>query len=575
MTDRNLAIALGVLTEVWDDQQRSVWTELQLRGTVSHLPDLSLTAAQARSAQATKLLARIDSIEPGSLPHGLEITVRQARHRLASTAREADWYWLVIDPSGAGFFAMFGPSAYCFGFVGNYILQGAGKFAFTRASDLDRYLALVSDYARMVDQIFERTLGQAERGIRIPKMQVKAARAVATGFKSRSLELLAVADERLAGLPDAATARFTAELHARLSGLVGPAFDRLVLFLGPEYEALAPSGVGMSQYEGGAKVYEELVKSHTTTTLTPQQIHDLGLERLAGIHVEMTRIRGEVGMENDPVAYLSRMSADPRFSATTTDAVTAVFQRYIDRLDAVFDQAFFERPDARPGVAPLAEALEGSMTFGYYDGPKPGDPVGRFFFNARNLKQQPLHNIAALTYHELMPGHHYHLSMQRENTALHPIGRHAACGAFNEGWAEYAATLAGEMGMYEEIEETYGRLVMDAFLTSRLVVDTGMNALGWSLEKARDFMRRNSSMSEAEVQSESLRYSCDLPAQALAYKLGDTEMMRLRERMRKARGADFDVRDFHAAVMEGGAMPFPDLAWHLDHVTAEWTASRQ
>jgi uncharacterized protein (DUF885 family) len=157
--------------------------------------------------------------------------------------------------------------------------------------------------------------------------------------------------------------------------------------------------------------------------------------------------------------------------------------------------------------------------------------------------------------------------MQNESASLHPFHRFSFVNAFNEGWAEYAATLAGEIGMYEEPEERYGRMVMDAFLSCRLIVDTGMNALGWSLEQAREYMRHHSGMAEAEILSESLRYSCDLPAQALAYKLGDVEILDMRERMRSSLGQGFDLRDFHASVLGMGALPLPELRGHVERAT--------
>jgi len=205
------------------------------------------------------------------------------------------------------------------------------------------------------------------------------------------------------------------------------------------------------------------------------------------------------------------------------------------------------------------------MTFGYYDAPQKGRAEGIYFFNAKNLTSQSLFNLAALTYHELLPGHHLHLSTQQENKALHPFRTYSSVNAYNEGWAEYAATLAGEMGLYEAPEERYGRLVMDAFLTSRLVVDTGMNALGWSLAQAREYMRERSGMTQAEILTETVRYSCDIPAQALAYKLGDTKIFALRDRMSAALGPAFTIKNFHEAVLSPGAIPIPELEWHIDH----------
>jgi uncharacterized protein (DUF885 family) len=161
------------------------------------------------------------------------------------------------------------------------------------------------------------------------------------------------------------------------------------------------------------------------------------------------------------------------------------------------------------------------------------------------------------------------IGRQLENTSLHPVRAHSFVMAYAEGWAEYAATLAGEVGLYETPHEKYGRLAMDAFLTSRLVVDTGLNALGWNLERARDYMRSHARLSEAEIHSELLRYSCDIPAQALAYKLGDTWIADLREQMRKECAQGFDLKKFHDVVLGAGALPLPDLAWHVERVFNE------
>jgi uncharacterized protein (DUF885 family) len=381
-------------------------------------------------------------------------------------------------------------------------------------------------------------------------------------FAARSNGLAQIADERFSDATRPLATAFRAEAQRRIDTQLKPAFARLAAVFDADYEAAAPEGVGLSQYEGGAEIYRELVRLHTTLDLSPEAVHAAGHARLKTIESEMHAIRAEVGLADDPQGYLARLQADLLYRAADTVGVAAVFQRYIDRMDAVFAQTFHHGARARHGVAPLPEALQGSMTFGYYDAPKPGQDEGRFLFNASHLTKNSLFNIGALTYHELVPGHHLHVSTQRENEFLHPLSRYAFCNAYNEGWAEYAATLAGEMGCYQTAEERYGRCAMDAFLTCRLVVDTGMNALGWSLDRARDFLRAHSTMSEAEIRSETLRYSCDVPAQALAYKLGDTELLALRDELRQARqarGQALDLRDFHAAVLTHGAMPLPDL----------------
>jgi uncharacterized protein (DUF885 family) len=176
---------------------------------------------------------------------------------------------------------------------------------------------------------------------------------------------------------------------------------------------------------------------------------------------------------------------------------------------------------------------------------------------------------AALIYHELVPGHHFQLSLQQEASSLPAFRREFWPTAFVEGWGEYASDVASEMGLYDDPYDRAGRLMMASFLASRLVVDTGMNALGWPLEKARAYMTEHTLMSAAEISTETLRYSCDIPGQALAYALGARKLHELRARAESALGSGFDPRRFHDAVLLGGAMPLPVLDAHVDRFIAK------
>ena len=554
--------ALRLLADAWELLRRSPFIEHQVEGRLSRLPDFGPTATAAAATTARELLARIDALDLDALPPALSVPLRQARYGAQARAKAGDWYWTVIDPAGVGFYGQFLPSAYCGGWILKMVYESIERPALAHPGDLDRQLALLADLPRLIGQMTERTRGQAERGMRMPRPQIPSARSLVAAFAARSNGLAQIADERFSDATRPLAAAFRAEAQRRIDTQLRPAFATLAAVFDAAYEAAAPEAVGMSQFEGGAEIYRELVRLHTTLDLSPEAVHAAGHARLQTIDAELRAIRAEVGLADDPQAYLARLQADPRYRAADADGVAAVFRRYIDRMDAVFAQAFHHGAHARHGVAPLPDALQGSMTFGYYDAPKPGQDEGRFLFNASHLTKNSLFHIGALTYHELVPGHHLHASTQRENECLHPLGRYAFCNAYNEGWAEYAATLAGELGCYQTAEERYGRFAMDAFLTCRLVVDTGMNALGWPLEQAREFLRAHSTMSEAEIRSETLRYSCDVPAQALAYKLGDSELLALRDELRQARqarGEALDLRDFHAAVLAHGAMPLPDL----------------
>ncbi|MGM9482005.1 DUF885 domain-containing protein [Roseateles sp. NT4] len=558
-----LGAAVRLVSEAWDIFRDCAFVQMQQGGRLQQLPDLSEEAARAVSARAQAITAQIDAIDAWALPHAVGVPLRQARYAMEVRRHAGAWYPTVFDPSGVGFFGLFAPSAYCGGFALQFLFDGLSRQQFADRGDLDRYLAALHDLTACVERMAERTAAQEAAGMRIPKPQLPAARAIIAGFKGRLMTLVPDGGERFASLLSSHEASFRAAARQRVADTLEPAFDRWAAILDPAYEDKAPEGVGMSQYEGGAEIYRELVRLHTTLDLDPREIHETGLERLAQIQQRMTEIRSESGLANHK-DYIELLRKDARFNASTPEAVGEVFQRYINRVNSAYPSAFSTPLGAGYGASRLPKSLESSMTFGYYSPARPGQPMGQYLFNGGHLTQVPLHTLAALTYHELVPGHHLHIASQYGNEALLPISRNAFCNAYNEGWAEYAANLAGELGLYATPEEQYGRCVLDAFLTCRLVVDTGMNALGWSLDRARQFMRENSFMSEAEICSETLRYSCDIPAQALAYKLGDTELMRARETARARLGDRFDLRDFHARVLAFGAMPLPDLHQYLN-----------
>jgi uncharacterized protein (DUF885 family) len=546
----DVALALSVVADAWEEVRRSPYVARDLGLPLDRLPELSEEAAKAKGARAQRVLDRIAALDVSALPHDLALTVEVARSQLTMRARAGEWYWLVFDPLEVGFYAMYAPTAYGGGFLLGNLSQLFAGHSFDGPGDLDRYLGLLEDLGRLVRQLDARTRGQAERGIHLPRVQLDQAVGLMTALRAGAAAQLLPSQDRLPG----AAAR--ALVEERITRSVLPAYDETIAWLShPDRAAAAGEAVGLANLPGGAEVYAELVRQHSTLDLTPQEVHRRGLARVAEIRAEMQAILDEVGATHTPQEHMAVLAQDPAWRAEGAEAIAEVFLRYVERLRPHVDKAFRFQPSADYGVAALPDALAGSMTFGYYDAPSPAEPTGRYLFNATNLSQQALANVAPLTYHELVPGHHFHIASQRENEALDPLRRNSFVNAFNEGWAEYAAHLAGELGMYEEPEERFGKLVMEAFLTTRLVVDTGMNALGWTLEQARDYMRENAFVSESEILTESVRYSCDIPAQALGYKIGDLFLQDLRATMQKALGDRFDLRDFHDAVLRPGGLP--------------------
>jgi uncharacterized protein (DUF885 family) len=342
---------------------------------------------------------------------------------------------------------------------------------------------------------------------------------------------------------------------------LAPAFDRLLAVVDdPAYRGEAPQEVGWARYEGGEEAYRDFVRTGTGGDVAPELLHELGRDQCRELAGRMREVRAALGFLGSEAEFHDRLRTEPRLYARTPEEVEARFRGHLDRLAPLLPRWFATVPAAPYGLARLDRALESGMTFGYYELPTAASPVGRYRYNGSGLEGRSLIGSASLIYHELAPGHHFHLARQAEDRSLPQLRREAAeFGAFGEGWAEYAAGLGWEMGLYDDPWDAYGRLAQERFTAQRLVVDTGLNLGTMSLAQARDFMRANSTEADGQIDSDLLRYSTDLPGQALSYRAGYLEFVRLRARAEADLGAGFTVRAFHEAVLGGGALPFPAL----------------
>jgi uncharacterized protein (DUF885 family) len=273
---------------------------------------------------------------------------------------------------------------------------------------------------------------------------------------------------------------------------------------------------------------------------------------------QLAEIRREVSFDADETAYRTNLEADPRFHAPDPEHVAATYSRRVATIEPLLGQWFSVRPRAAFGVQRLDPELEAGMTFGYYEKPIATNPVGRYRFNGSGLADRAQITAAALIFHELVPGHHFHLARQAEDATLHPLQAQGATvffSAYTEGWAEYASSLGFEMGLYTDPWDRYGACLHQRFVAQRLVVDTGLNLLGWPADKARAYMASMTMESPAQVSSEILRYGTDLPAQSLSYRLGSEKFWQLRRTAERALGSRFDVREFHEVVLGHGTLP--------------------
>ena len=443
--------------------------------------------------------------------------------------------------------------------------QFFGLLPITTQEAATQYLKLGKDYVQLVRSIQNHLEWQMAQGIVLPEPEIQLVMPYLKSLiRSPENHPLMVSQERLGSLSAEAQTQFRDELTKLLSEELNPALEQLLAFVSGDYLSKAGSTVGLYQYPDGEAYYRFLIRYHTSQELEPEDIHRIGLAEVDRINQEMAKIREEIGFSGDKAAFMEFLRTDKRFFPETPEAVGQLLMSHNDRILPLIDRYFNAMPKAPFGVKRLDPSLEASMTFGYYEVPTPQNDTGFYRFNGSGLDQRPLVNAAALTYHELIPGHHFQFNLQNENTALPLFRREDHFTAYSEGWGEYASGLADEIGLLEDPYDRYGRLLMDMFLSVRLVVDSGMNHLKWTREEAMEFMRQNIIESEVQLATETLRYSSDLPGQALAYKTGSLKLLQLREKAKKALGDLFDIRRFHDALLQTGSMPLDIVEEHIN-----------
>ena len=562
-SDRSPADRLDALAEEsWQHQlDRSPALRVKEGLPVEELPAFTVEEAEGDAAWARGMLDRLAAIDADAFDRTADGD-RGGDHERWLTYKILEWQLRQAVEAPSVFWYRFEVTPYSWSFSG--VGQTLAQVPVASAADRDRYLHLLDQVPAIAETLRANLETQRQKGILVPRPEIDLVVATLTPLTVASAEHpFRVASGRLDGVEPEAAAAFGEQVASRIDERIAPAFARLVALFDDGYRDEAPEAVGLGQYPGGQAAYRKLVRFHTGLDLAPEEIHRRGLEEVARIEGEMAKIRTLLGSDASMADFNAMLRTDPRFLACDPDGVAERLTRPIRKIEPLIDRWFLRTPEAPYGVARLDPALEPGMTYGYYQWPTPGHDRGLYLFNGSKLDQRSLVQAAALIYHELVPGHHFQIALQTENDDLPAFRRNAFPTAFVEGWAEYASSLAGEMGLYREPYDHYGRLAMDMFLSCRLVVDTGMNALGWSRQKALDYMGRRVLESDTQLATETLRYSTDIPAQALAYKIGAATIQRLRREAEEALGERFDVRRFHDAVIGHGAMPLNVLEEHI------------
>jgi uncharacterized protein (DUF885 family) len=361
-------------------------------------------------------------------------------------------------------------------------------------------------------------------------------------------------------------ARLQAAGRAAVERDVLPAMRRLRAFVAGEYLAKAPPDGALLRYPDGVKLYDELVRQQTTTEVTASAVHAIGLREMARLRGEMEAVMRQTKFEGDFAAFIKYLNTDPRFFHKRAEDFLAGYRDITKRIDAELPRLFAELPRMPYGVRAMP-AHFGPDRAEYYDRPaQDGSRPGYFNANALGYAKRPTWAMASLAAHEAVPGHHLQIARGQELRSL-PEFRRGGFGltAFVEGWALYAETLGNEIGLYEDPYSRFGHLQWQALRAARLVVDTGIHAKGWSRQQAVDYMIERTGIEPGFVNSEVDRYTSD-PGQALAYMIGQLKIIELRDRAKTKLGARFDIRRFHNAVIDNGALPLTTLEALID----EW-----
>jgi len=362
-----------------------------------------------------------------------------------------------------------------------------------------------------------------------------------------------------AGFPEAERTRMTARAKQIYTSTIAPAFQKLREYVVSAYLPACRESIAASALPNGAAAYAFHVRWQTTTNLTPQQTHAIGLSEVRRIRAEMDRVIASTGFKGSFHDFTEFLRTDSRFFYDKPEDLVNGYRIIAKKIDPELARLFGKLPRSPYGVCPIPDFKAPSQTTAYYQpgAPSAGRP-GCYFVNTYNLRARPKWEMEALSLHESVPGHHLQISLAQEMEGQPEFRKHVGYSAFVEGWGLYAESLGEDLGMYKDPYSKFGQLSYEMWRAVRLVVDTGMHSMGWTRDQAIQLFKDNTGKTDQDITVEVDRYIV-WPGQALAYKLGQRKIRELRGEAEKKLGAKFDARRFHDAVLKNGALPLNAL----------------
>jgi len=370
----------------------------------------------------------------------------------------------------------------------------------------------------------------------------------------KKLELYKAVEKIPSGMGSADGLRTRNSIEEAIRQMVIPAFEKLLVFFKEEYLPACRADAGIWSLPDGTERYAYTVKHYTTTNVSPNEIHDLGLKELSRIHSEMRAIVSRIGFVGSLQEFISSLRKDRSYYNTTASELLTGFKKILEQMDEKLPLLFGRLPKAKYGFREIESfRAEAAPDAYYYRPPEDGSRPAYFYVNTFRPEQRPKYTMEVLAYHEAVPGHHLQLAIQQELTDLPKFRRYGGYTAFIEGWGLYSEELPKLVGFYKDALSDFGRLSFDAWRAARLVVDTGIHHKRWTRERSIQFFVENTALSELNIASEVDRYIA-WPGQALAYKIGQLKISALRSRAEKTLGPRFDIRRFHDELLGDGAL---------------------
>jgi len=515
-----------------------------------HLPRVDPASQQARLAYWQRMLAELDRIPVAELSDEEKLNAAVFRTSLEEQIGDVRWRTYEAPFNSDSFF---------------WTNVGASRSGFANEAEYRRYIGRLRDVPRYFDEHVTNMRTGLARGYSVPRVTLTGRDSTIEPFTADGEDnpLFAPFKRMPATIPAAMQAQLRAEGLAAMREAAVPAYHSLLAMFRGEYMQRARTSLGASEMPDGEAYYQAMIRKFTTLEITPREIHDTGLREVARIRAEMEQVMRRANFTGTFAEFIHFLRTDPQFYVRTPAELLGAASYVVMRANGQLNETFGTIPRFRHGVIPVPDEIAP-----IYTGGRGG--LENCLFNTYNLPQRPLYTLPALALHECTPGHSFQAALALEGPNRPEFRQQTYFSGYGEGWGLYTEWLGTLMGIYQTPYEDFGRLTYEMWRAARLVIDTGIHAYGWDRERARAYLRDNTALSELELTNEIDRY-ISWPGQAVAYKLGELQIRRLRAEAERRLGTRFDQRGFHDAILALGSVPLPVL----DERIQAWIAAQE